>query len=235
MKKARFYWPRKNPMKELRLNLNEYQTALYLKENNIPFEQFKEELNTYHGDYKLWKTNHSAIKLLEEENIKLHSLESEIERLTNLIKEQKDKIIKAYTHFFQEKELLQQLITAHLEYKKAQEQKLPSVKLKKQKEKIYNELEEIVGEELMEEVEIILKDCEKLIHYETELQLAINNNQKLIDTKQQVINQITYNIQSINIDKGHTFIGNTQTGDNADFSYQIQEVLESKIQILPKN
>ena len=66
-----------------------------------------------------------------------------------------------------------------------------------------------------------------------ELQYQITNNQKLIETKQQTINQITYNIQAINIDKELVLLV-VKLEIILIFNYQIQEVLESKIEILPK-
>lgn len=226
---------------ELRIENTNLTTGLeYLSESleriYCQGTKLEEELKDYEkGDYynyQAWrkKYNSKRVKSLEEENLKLSSLENEVERLTNLIKEQKDKIITAYTHFFSEKQLLQQLITAHLAYKKVQEGK---IKLRKQRESLYNELTEKVSEELMEKVEFILEDCEQLIHYEKELQAEINTNQRLITHRERVIQQITYNISNLNTNQGNILIGN-QIGDNANLSYQIQKILESKIEIHPK-
>ncbi|CAJ0748979.1 12489_t:CDS:2 [Entrophospora sp. SA101] len=181
-------------------------------------------------DYQTWRKDY-LIKKLREESNKIKSLEQEVERLINLIKQQKEKIIDAYLHFFAEKELLKELITDYLEYKKSQKQKLDNVfKLRRQYNKVYDRLADKIGEEKMIEVEDILNNCEELIHYEVELQAQINQNQKLIADHQQVINHITYNIGNINIDKGHALISNTMS-NNTDLSYQIQEVLETKMKI----
>ena len=169
---------------------------------------------------------------MEGENIKISFLEREIKRLTNLIREQKDKVIEAYLFFFAEKKLLQQLVVAHLDYKKApKEQKN---KLRKHREILYNKLEEKISEEQIAEVEIILEDCEKLLHYETELQIKINQNQKLIESSQSTIQSITYNINYINIGQGHALIGN-KMGNEMNLGYQLQSALETKIEIPPKS
>lgn len=210
-------------LRSLFINKTELDSGLeYLPESLERFDcrgtKLAKQLEPYFGSdtsekYKSWKKEQKReqlIKLLEEENKKLPTFKKEILRLTNLIKSHKEKIIEAYTSFFQEKELLRELITAHLEYRKApKEQK---VKLRKQKDKIRDELEERVSEELMGEVEVILEDCEELIRYETELQTEINKNQKMLEeTKQQINNYIT-------VSQGNVVFGNT-FWDKTDFSY----------------
>jgi hypothetical protein len=62
-----------------------------------------------------------------------------------------------------EKELIQQLITTYLEFKKAEKQKLPSRKLESECNKIKDELEDKLGEELVNKIQFILSDCEDLV------------------------------------------------------------------------
>ncbi|CAG8557447.1 324_t:CDS:2, partial [Racocetra persica] len=108
-------------------------------------------------------------QIISEREKKIVELFKENQRLTNLIKEQKE-IINDYLRFFPEKEILQKLIQAHLEFTEAKKQNQPFIKLRKQKEAIYNELTEKVGEEVMEEVENVLDKYEKLKSLESELE-----------------------------------------------------------------
>jgi hypothetical protein len=107
------------------------------------------------------------IKTLEEENIKIEGLEDDILRLTNLTQEQRQKILNAYLKFAPNKPLLKELITTCLEYQKAKKNNKLTPKelkfLRKKLEEIRNNLEEEVGEELFEEINSIINDCEDLV------------------------------------------------------------------------
>jgi hypothetical protein len=80
----------------------------------------------------------------------------------------------------------------------------------------------------MEQVETILHNCEELIHYETELQAQINNNQKLICHHEQVINQITYHIGTLNTNSGSTYLGSITNQGTANLG--LTEVLKTEIE-----
>jgi len=187
---------------------------------NCQGTKLEAELEPYKGDniekLQLWKKDY-LIKILQEENSKIKSLEDEVLRLATLIKDRKERVVKAYLHSFAEsqKELLHQLINAHLKYNKAKKQNLPSVKLKKDKERTYNELEEKIGEEQMEKVEKVLTDCEDLIHWDIELDEKIIKRDEVIDQSQQKIQTI---VNNFNVSGGYLITGNT-FGDNANFSY----------------
>lgn len=165
-------------------------------------------------------------KALEIEKSKIPTLEKEIQILTNIIKKQKEKIFQAYLFSFSENEqsLVKELIEAHLRLIRAKERRLPSLKFRNQFYKIYNELIEKIGEKEMEKTEIILKDFEELIHYESELVQEINKNQQVLEEAEQQINDyIAYLNTSIDINQGHLLIGNV-FGDNADFSQNQAQV-----------
>ena len=178
----------------------------YLPENLERFEfqgtKFEDDLKPYNGNniekLQSWKKDF-LIRILQEENTKIKSLEDEVQRLFTLIKDKKDRVIRAYLYSFTENEqmLLHELITTHLEYSKAKKQNLPSVKLKKDKEKFYNELEEKIGEEQMEKVEFILNDCEDLIHWDIELDEKISKRNEVIKESGKVIQKI---VNNFNID-----------------------------------
>ena len=129
----------------------------------------------------------------QAQETKINYLEIRIQELTNLIKSQKEKIINAFLRLFPEKDLLQELIIIHLEYTKTKKQELPSIKLRKQRNKLQEELEEKVSEGLAEKIELILNDCEKLVEQELELEERLQGKTFLIEEQKQTLKQITYN------------------------------------------
>jgi len=85
--------------------------------------QTKDNRGDIYYNYQAWRKDYLA-RCVQEKNKKIQELENEVQRLVSLIKDKKEKIIEAYLHSFPEsqKELLQQLITAHLEYSKTKKQ-----------------------------------------------------------------------------------------------------------------
>ncbi|CAJ0885547.1 6556_t:CDS:10 [Entrophospora sp. SA101] len=116
----------------------------------------------------------------QEQEKQINYLELRVQELTQLIKQQKQKIIQDFLNVLPEKELIQQLITTCLEFKKAEKQKLPSRKLKKECQRIEDELEEKLGEEFVEKIQFILSDCERL-----------KGKTFLIEEQKQTLKQIT--------------------------------------------
>jgi predicted nucleic acid-binding Zn-ribbon protein len=102
-------------------------------------------------------------KEFKDKEARINYLESRVQELTDLSEKQKEKIIDAFSHLFSEKELLQELITVYLEYIKTKKQGIPSRQLKKECQRIEDELEEKLGEEAMIKIETILNDCENLL------------------------------------------------------------------------
>lgn len=94
--------------------------------------------------------------------------------LTQLIKQKKEKIVGIFKKLLPDKkkeiELIQNLVITHLEYTKAKKQSLPSVPLRRQRDEIRDELEELLGNSLEEEIESSLNDCEELVAWELELE-----------------------------------------------------------------
>ncbi|CAG8773694.1 23726_t:CDS:2, partial [Dentiscutata erythropus] len=120
-------------------------------------------------------------------------MELRIQELTNLIKNKKHKIVDDFLNILPEKKLIQQLITTYLEFKKAEKQRIPSRKLKKEFQKIEYELEDKLGEGFMENIQLILKDCEELVVWETELEERLNAKTLLIEEREKTLQIISGN------------------------------------------
>jgi hypothetical protein len=69
-----------------------------------------------------------------------------VRELTGLIKTQKEKIVGIFTRLLPEKEeeikLIQNLIFVHLEFTRTSKQNLPSVQLRRQRDRLRDELED---------------------------------------------------------------------------------------------
>ncbi|MCE8162864.1 MAG: protein kinase [Candidatus Moeniiplasma glomeromycotorum] len=121
--------------------------------------------------------------------------EKKISLLEQKIKELKEKIVQAYLQFAPEKELLQKLIISHLNFANAKERELEEInKYRKEFNRLYEELEKKkLDKKLIQEVEITLKDCEKLVEWEVELEKKLNSKQLLLEEKNQVPQITIYN------------------------------------------
>ncbi|CAI2192787.1 13037_t:CDS:2, partial [Funneliformis geosporum] len=90
-----------------------------------------------------------------------------IQELVNLIKVQKIKLFDIFKRLFPKQkevsELLKNLIIVHLEYIEVSKLKLPSVKLRRQRDGLRDELENKLGDDLVEEIQSVLDDCEELV------------------------------------------------------------------------
>ncbi|CAG8589379.1 2737_t:CDS:2 [Cetraspora pellucida] len=177
-----------------------------LKEISSVHSQKLTESTKLEGNLQGFLTYLSQVNktLFEEKEKQINLLELRIQELTNSIKELKEKIVNAYLYLApeQEKELLKELITAHLEIARFRELKRPlneyreqrkscnalNKKLKEKWEKLDEE-----GEELIEKVEIILKDCEELVTWEIELENKLSSKQ-LLSGKQRKFPLITFGV-----------------------------------------
>ena len=128
-----------------------------------------------------------------EQQKQINYLELRVNELTILIKTQKDKIINTFWRLFPEKELVQQLIMAHFEFKRIEKQEKPSRQYRNKFNKLYYQLEAKIDEKTMNEIDVILKNCEKLIDEELELEAKLNEKQFLIESHKQITSQITDN------------------------------------------
>ncbi|CAI2175668.1 14111_t:CDS:2 [Funneliformis geosporum] len=112
----------------------------------------------------------SKVKRIEEQlrthNESIRYLEIRIKELVNLIKSQKRKLFDIFTRLLPDQEeileLIKNLIITHLEYIRVSKQKLPSVKLRRQRDRIRDKLENSLGDDLVEEIQGVLEDCEDL-------------------------------------------------------------------------
>ncbi|CAG8657614.1 7843_t:CDS:1, partial [Scutellospora calospora] len=137
--------------------------------------------------------NRNLLAKLDEKLQETSFLDIQIQELTNLIKKLKEKIVNAYIYFAPEKELLQKLIIAHLEFTKAKKQGVDSIiKYRKQFNKLYEEIEIRLNSKLIQDVEIILNDCEEVVTHELELETKLNSK-LLIFEEQKRSSQITNN------------------------------------------
>ncbi|CAI2161592.1 13873_t:CDS:10 [Funneliformis geosporum] len=155
---------------------------------------FNVRTNTFQGNLQgltsLLQLNKS---FLEQKEQKILLLESQIQELTNLVKNQKQKIVNAYLFLSSEKELLKELVTRHLEFTKFKSQEMNSSDYDEQ------------CEEYEEKLELETKLNSKLLLLEEQKQLpqiTIANNQgnvcfgsvhniKRITESQELITQLT--------------------------------------------
>jgi len=143
---------------------NTKELMLYAKEAIESAKELKKELEIElaKSETKIQELEEKQV-LFEEQETKINYLELRVQELTNLIKTQKQKIIQDFLNVLPEKELVQQLITTYLEFKKAEKQGSLSRKLKKECNKIEDRLEEKLGEDFVDKLQPILSDCEKLV------------------------------------------------------------------------
>ncbi|WNE40080.1 MAG: Serine/threonine-protein kinase PknD [Mycoplasmataceae bacterium] len=153
-------------------------------------------LKNYQKDYQ----NQRQIQFLEkqqfwftEQEKEINYLENRISELVNLIKSQKQRIIEDFLDILSEKELIQELITNHLELKKGESKKLPTRKLKKECQRIEDELEDRLGEEFVEKLQPILNDCEKIVIWEVELEERLAQKALCIEKWNQNVKKINAN------------------------------------------
>ncbi|CAG8477145.1 15729_t:CDS:2 [Cetraspora pellucida] len=128
--------------------------------------------------------------IFEEKEKEINNLELRIQELTNLIKQQKEKIVNAYLCFASEneREQLKKLVKLHLEYTnyKKRETNAPDYGKKCRKHArecldIQDELCDELGEEIINATQRILTDCEKLVDWEIELETKLNSKQLLLE------------------------------------------------------
>ncbi|WP_172575259.1 leucine-rich repeat domain-containing protein [endosymbiont GvMRE of Glomus versiforme] len=200
-------------------NVVTYYDLQYWKENQPPYKLLKETLEkidpsqniwdflgrrgiffnvrtgTFEGDLQFLASSLKTETILKDQEKKIDYLESRVQELTEASKKQKDKIIASLLQVFPEKELLQELIKIHLEFTKAKKQKRPVIKLRKQKEEVYSELEKKLenSEETMEKIEAILTDCEELVAQELELEAKLDNKTSLIESQKQILSETPNN------------------------------------------
>ncbi|CAG8645009.1 7943_t:CDS:1, partial [Paraglomus occultum] len=125
-------------------------------------KEYNDQLELQLQEYQ----NQESLFTEQQENIRY--LELRVQELTNLIRQKKEKIVDIFTRLLPEKEqeirLIQSLVIAHLKYTKAKKQKLSSIiNLRKQRDKLREELEELLGDSLLKEIEFALDDCEELV------------------------------------------------------------------------
>ncbi|CAJ0844786.1 3782_t:CDS:2 [Entrophospora sp. SA101] len=206
------------------------------------------ELSDRKNEIQLLKKQQS---LFAEKEQQINYLELRVQELTNLIKTQKQKIIQDFLNILPEKELIQQLITTYLEFKKAEKQKLPSLKLKKQNQRIEDELIEKLGEEFVENLQPILKQRKLLkMNSGKEEKELVNKHEKTSQEQMEKFQELKIEMaemkgqlamikdrpqQTINVEGGHVLVGN-HMGDNTNLSHAIQAQAEQQaLQVQPTN
>jgi len=130
--------------------------------------------------------------LFSEQEQEINYLESRVQELTNLIKNQKEKIINVFLRFLPEKELIQQLIKTHLEFIRYKSQGANDSDYSEKKREyerrlntIKDELEEKLEDEQMNQIKAILNDCEELVWDELELETKLADKAQLIEKQKQ--------------------------------------------------
>lgn len=144
---------------------------------------------------KILKQEIFGFKRQEQE---INYLEKRIQELINLIKNQKQKIIDDFLNVLPEKDLIQQLITTYLEFKKAESKNSDnSLDLEDEYLEVKKELRKKLGTEFTKKLQPILSDCEKIILWENELEERLNKKALLIEVQRKnPILQITGNNES---------------------------------------
>lgn len=144
-------------------------------------------------DYKSWVINElpqKKLALFEEQRTEVKYLEIRVQELINLVKDQKERITSSFSQFFPEKEFIQNLVAAHLEFTKAKKQSSPSIKSYRKKfNNLYEELEDKLDEKKMQELEIILNYCEELITWELELEAELDRQEAMLLEGQKQMNK----------------------------------------------
>jgi len=126
----------------------------------------------------------------------INYLELRINELTNLIKNQKTKIISTFLRLLPEKELVQKLITTHLEFIGFKKQAIDSEdygeekweyeqQIGKLKYELRTKLPNETKKDTMNKLEAILTDCEKLVEQELELETKLADKAQLIEKQKQ--------------------------------------------------
>ena len=226
---------------------NNYVTLLQRwKENKqkLIYEQLKEQLGNIENEKE---------KLIK----RIATLEELSKESKRLIKQQKQKVVDNHYHFFTEEEkyALQELIKVHRTYEEAKKIKKETDGLYERYHFLRKKLKDKLGKEFIEVVQSVLTDLEELYQREWDLQRQLEEKEKTLTTKRlieeiternkQALLSLTVNVQgnllleNVNVEKGHALIGNS-IGDNANLSYSNyhtrveEEVLEAKIEVLPK-
>ncbi|CAG8626067.1 7916_t:CDS:2, partial [Ambispora leptoticha] len=169
------------------LTLEEYSDEFEDKDHQI--ENLKRKVE--HSEEKI-KQFQKERTLFEEEEVKIRYLEVRVQELTNLIKQQKDKIMSSFLRLFPERELLQELINVHLEFTKFKNQGIASLdynekceEYEKKSLSIKRQLRTKLDKKTMNEVWRILIDCEKLVEQELELEVKLSDKSLLIEEQKQ--------------------------------------------------
>ena len=176
-------------------------------------------------------------KEFKEKEAKIDYLEFRVWELTELSKKQQEEVKNYLSRFGSEEELLKKLIKVHLEFTKIRKQKQPVIKLKRQKDEIYKELEEkLNNEEMMEKVEVILTNCESLVEQELEIENNLNNQSSLIKEQKQKLASQTDNSGKEKLkEQEETHQNQVQQSKKARSNSVITEIAGLKGQITAKN
>lgn len=196
--KYRGYLKIREELKDYFLEGNDYDYQTW-KENQPALKLLKEKLgkinpilrvrellgsqdiffNVKTGDFE--GNLQGLISLLQINKILFEPQEQEIQDLIKKIKQQGKKIIEAYLHFAPEKDLLRKLLINYWELTKTKKQELPSVKLQKEYNDSWVDLESKIEGSLMEKVQLILNNCEKFVDLELELETKFNSKRFLLE------------------------------------------------------
>ncbi|KAF0502317.1 hypothetical protein F8M41_019837 [Gigaspora margarita] len=121
-------------------------------------------------------------------------LEFRIQELANLIKNKKKKTKNSYRFFkYLTRKGTNPEINYNLEFKKAEKQESLQENQKKEFRKIDDELENKIGEEFMENIQLILKDCEELVGWEAEIEERLKVKILLIKERDKILQIINSN------------------------------------------
>lgn len=172
----------------------------------------------------------------EEQEKKINYLEIRIQELINLIKIQRQKIVQSFVNLLPEKELIQELITLHLEIAKLRKKDIPTSDYREKSQrykKIYRQLEDDY-EKIMEGIKIILDDCTELVNREFELDERLTKKTLYLEQQKETVKQITSNHEQIKIIQNHELINQTQIKEIQAMKKQLIEELKEQLSQRPQ-
>lgn len=166
-----------------------------------------EVISIFQQESSSTELRHKISQLIQAKNQRIQELEKKMAELTQQVAHLKNKIVTAYLHFAPEKGLFQELINCQLDFTRSKKWSLLMVEQRDKFNDAYAQLRNKLRneKEVMEQVEVVLRDCEELVDIEwildqSKVEMSFNKN--LVKELEQ--RAIILNVQQ----GGNVFLGN---------------------------